>query len=234
MPDNDMAVLNKKFLLLQINDALFPIGSYVHSYGLETYVQHGLVYDQNTAQQWMMQYIDNAFLYSELLAVKLTYDHSHTHNLTAILTMEQLYLAAKAPQELRNASIKLGNRFIKMLQTLSLAGIDNIFKQYINNSQDHCHPIVYGIFCAATDINIDDCLDNYLYSQMAGLINICVKSVPLSQTAGQQILQQCYTRWPQLLKKLSSLTIDDFCIAVPGFDLRSMQHETLYSRLYMS
>ena len=28
-----------KFFLLQVNDALFPIGGYSHSYGLETYIQ---------------------------------------------------------------------------------------------------------------------------------------------------------------------------------------------------
>ena len=29
-----------KFLLLQVNDALFPIGGYSHSYGLETYIKN--------------------------------------------------------------------------------------------------------------------------------------------------------------------------------------------------
>ena len=31
------------FILFQINDALFPIGAYSHSYGLETYIQKKLV-----------------------------------------------------------------------------------------------------------------------------------------------------------------------------------------------
>ena len=31
------------FYLLQVNDALFPIGGYSHSYGLETYIQKGIV-----------------------------------------------------------------------------------------------------------------------------------------------------------------------------------------------
>ena len=31
------------FLLLQINDSAFPIGSYTQSFGLETYVQKGLI-----------------------------------------------------------------------------------------------------------------------------------------------------------------------------------------------
>ena len=41
--------LNSKFLLLQINDAMFPIGAYSHSYGLETYIQNGIVHDSQTA-----------------------------------------------------------------------------------------------------------------------------------------------------------------------------------------
>ena len=31
----------KQFYLLQVNDALFPIGGYSHSQGLETYIQRG-------------------------------------------------------------------------------------------------------------------------------------------------------------------------------------------------
>ena len=35
----------KQFLLLQVNDSLFPIGGYSHSYGLETYIQKGKTAD---------------------------------------------------------------------------------------------------------------------------------------------------------------------------------------------
>ena len=39
-----------KFFLLQVNDALFPIGGYSHSYGLETYIQKGIVHDEDSAR----------------------------------------------------------------------------------------------------------------------------------------------------------------------------------------
>ena len=39
----DLQEWRKKFLLLQVNDALFPIGAYSHSYGLETYIQKNLL-----------------------------------------------------------------------------------------------------------------------------------------------------------------------------------------------
>ena len=42
------------FLLLELNDALFPIGAYAHSYGLETYVQQGLVHDAaKQREKWL-------------------------------------------------------------------------------------------------------------------------------------------------------------------------------------
>lgn len=41
----------KQFYLLQVNDALFPIGGYSHSQGLETYIQRGIVHNVDTARE---------------------------------------------------------------------------------------------------------------------------------------------------------------------------------------
>lgn len=41
------------FILFQINDALFPIGAYSHSYGLETYIQKNLVRDVDSAYEYL-------------------------------------------------------------------------------------------------------------------------------------------------------------------------------------
>ena len=43
----------KLFYLLQVNDALFPIGGYSHSQGLETYIQKGIVRDEQTAEEYI-------------------------------------------------------------------------------------------------------------------------------------------------------------------------------------
>ena len=43
----------RRFFLLQVNDALFPIGGYSHSQGLETYIQQGSVCDEKTAAEYI-------------------------------------------------------------------------------------------------------------------------------------------------------------------------------------
>ena len=48
---NEAAVMKERdYYLLQVNDALFPIGGYSHSQGLETYIQKGLVHDEKSAE----------------------------------------------------------------------------------------------------------------------------------------------------------------------------------------
>ena len=65
-----MELLNHHFLLLQINDSLFPIGGYSHSYGLETYIQKGIVQDLETAEEYIRKRLSYNFLYTDLLAAR--------------------------------------------------------------------------------------------------------------------------------------------------------------------
>ena len=69
-----MKISKKEFLILQINDSLFPIGSYSHSYGLETYIQKGIVHDEKTAERYLRMKLRYSFMYTDLLAVKLSYE----------------------------------------------------------------------------------------------------------------------------------------------------------------
>jgi urease accessory protein len=66
------------------------------------------------------------------------------------------------------------------------------------------------------------------------MVTNCVKTIPLSQTDGQVLLYECQQVFEIILEKLKDLTEDDLCLSAPGFDIRCMQHEGLYSRIYMS
>ena len=80
----------RDFLLLQINDALFPIGGYSHSYGLETYIQKGIVWDADTAEKYIRQNIRTNLLYNELLLIRLAWEYASEDNLEAILELEEI------------------------------------------------------------------------------------------------------------------------------------------------
>jgi len=225
-----------QFYLLQINDALFPIGAYSHSYGLETYIQKGILKNTEDATFYLQNKLRYSFLYTDLLGVRLAYEYTKENDLDALINLNRLTEALKAPIEIREASLKLGSRFLKTISSLNLTGYAPIFNTFATQSSDikYHHCCLYGSFCAAMAIDKTETLSHYLYAQASSIVTTCVKSIPLSQTDGQKILSACFPLLNELLETVLQLDAAWYGCSTPGFDIRCMQHESLYSRIYMS
>lgn len=223
-------------ILLQINDALFPIGGYTHSYGLETYIQKGIVGDMAAAREYVQHMVRYNLKYTELLALRLAFEYGTAENLAEIMRVEEMVTAGKAPREIRLAGHKLGSRFVKTVQTMGAVDGASLFARYCGRHQsvpvNHC--IAYGVFCASAGVAEKAALTAFLYAALAAAVTVCVKSVPLSQTQGQRIIYESYALLEQTVAETLLLSERELCLSTPGFDIRCMQHEQLYSRLYMS
>lgn len=222
--------------LLQISDSVFPIGAYSHSFGLETYVQKDLVHDEASTYDFLVAWFKQSFLYTDLLSVSLAYEAALKQDREALKRLEAYLEASRIPRELREASRKLGNRFCKLLQHITKAQEHSFFHSYIEGLQgaNLCHPIAYGLFCSELNLAKDEILLRFAYAQASAMVTNAVKLVPLSQTGGQRILVDLYPLLSDLIGQVNELSMDDLCASAPAFDLRSMEHEHLYSRLYMS
>ena len=225
-----------KFFLLQVNDALFPIGGYSHSYGLETYIQKGIVHDEDSAQEFIHKRLKYNFSYNEFMAVRLAFEYALRENLEAISRLEEIMEAGKIPRETREASRKLGSRFIKTLSALELPVQNSIFDKYreARKGKSVHHAVAYGVFCGAAGISENEALEHFIYAQTSAMVTNCVKTIPLSQSSGQKLLSGCYPLLQELTEKVTELGEEWLGLSGPGFDLRCMQHEGLYSRIYMS
>ena len=225
-----------KFFLLQVNDALFPIGGYSHSYGLETYIQKGIVHDEDSAQEFIHKRLKYNFSYNEFMAVRLAFEYALREDLEAISRLEEIMEAGKIPRETREASRKLGSRFIKTLSALELPVQNSIFDKYreARKGKSVHHAVTYGVFCGAAGIAENEALEHFIYAQTSAMVTNCVKTIPLSQSSGQKLLSGCYPLLQELTEKVTELGEEWLGLSGPGFDLRCMQHEGLYSRIYMS
>ncbi len=227
---------NPIFYLLQISDSFLPIGGYTQSLGLEAYVQKGIVYNADTAKKYLESYLLNNFLYNDLLAVKLTWEYVQAENLTAICNIAEILSASKSPREIRTASIKLGTRFAKIVETV--LGGNNFFEsfmQLVKSGECKGHySVIYGLTAKLFNIKKNDALSAVSYNTASSIINNCGKLVPISQKDGQDILFESQVIFHQLIDKVEALSEDSIGICGFGFDLRAMQHERLYSRLYIS
>ena len=158
-------------------------------------------------------------------------------DLSELLELEEILEASRIPMEQREAARKMGSRFAKTIEKLGLSISETgIFREYLDarkgKAVNHC--CIYGVFCAQMEISIGEALAHYLYAQTSAMVTNCVKTIPLSQTAGQQLLSGCYKEFGEILEDVMHKSKEDLCLSAPGFDISGIQHEKLYSRLYMS
>lgn len=235
-----------ELLLMQVTDSTFPIGAYAHSYGLETYVQEGVVHDDATASAYVARQIAGPLTYIELLGMRLAFDRALRGDAEGLAALDAEVAAYRAPAELRAASAKLGARFRRMVsEVLSPADpgegepsdrgpARRALAGYMARDGRQMLNVAYGAFGAAAGIGLERLLERYLYSQVSAMVTTCVKAIPLSQTSGQRIIRGSYGAQGDAVRRALAADEGDLGRATPGFDVRAIEHESLYSRLYMS
>ncbi|MBI3883684.1 MAG: urease accessory protein UreF [Sphingobacteriales bacterium] len=221
--------------LLQLSDPTLPIGGYSHSAGLETYVQQGIVKDTATAKNFVIEMLTQNLQYTDAAFVSLAFDAAQENNINTIIELDNECTAVKLPKEMRQASQKLGVRLMKTFQPVCKSGIAVKYREAIQAQQLQGHYcIVFGLYAHALNISKQDALTGFYYNAAVGFVTNSVKLIPLGQQDGQEILFSLHP----LIKELvdNSITPDKELIGLccTGFDIRCMQHEQLYSRLYMS
>lgn len=221
---------------MQINDALFPIGGYSHSYGLETYVQKGIVKDGDSARAFVSAFISLGLVYTELLAVRLCYEYAGRGDMESALNMENILNVSRSAKETRAASKKLGSRFIKTVAHFDIKYSNRLYSDFIERlgSAPPNHCTAYGFFCASAGIGLLAAMRAFLYSQASQCLTNCVKLIPLSQTEGQYILFSLAEELELAIDKVMDIGAEELGRTAPALDIRQAQHEGLYSRLYMS
>ena len=221
--------------LLHLSDPTLPIGGYAHSAGLETYVQLGKVKDVTTARAFVTEMLSRNLLYTDAAFVSLAFDATEKNDSDYLLQLDEECTAVKLPAEIRQASQKLGIRLIKIFQPICNNELANAYRILVEKKEtpgNYC--IAFSMYAYTLGLNKKEALSGFFYNAAAGFVTNCVKLIPLGQQDGQEILFSLFPLMQQLAEK--SLEPDKNLIGVccTGFDIRCMQHEQLYSRLYMS
>jgi urease accessory protein len=229
MPDNNL------LRLLQLADPTLPVGGYAHSAGLETYVQKGIVHDTASARQFITQMLTQSLQFTDAAFVSLAFDAALNNNKSDLLQLDDECSAVKLPSEIRQASRKLGMRLMKLFQPLCNSNMTDHYKEAVHTKQAMGHYcIAFGLYAQALQIPKADALTGFYYNAAAGMVTNSVKLVPLGQQDGQDILFSLHALIKQLVENTLQPDRELTGLCCPGFDVRCMQHERLYSRLYMS
>ncbi|HSF30955.1 MAG TPA: urease accessory UreF family protein [Candidatus Tectomicrobia bacterium] len=221
--------------LLQLCDTALPIGAFAFSSGLETYTQKGLIADPVTLQSWLEAVLHHAVQGSHLLPVALAYRETAAAQWAQLERLDQQLTAMKQACELREMSLKVGQRLLRLaIQVWPGPAIEQLETLRQQGRIAGHHAVVLGLLGWELGLAERVVVEAAGYQWLSGMIAAALRLLALGQSAGQRMLAALLPHLTTIADDIQQQGWDEVCSATPEFDIRAMQHETLYSRLFQS
>jgi urease accessory protein len=213
-------------------DSAFPTGAFAHSGGLETYTQAGLVNTAGGLARLIAVKLESA-AGTDLIIVHTAF--SAYANDEKIIQLDSLCSASKLAKETRESSEKIGRRMLVSILNLMPDERLKFYQDAITSGRCAGHyAVVHGLVCAALGIEVRAALLTFAYALAANQTASSLKLMSIGQTQAQAVLGAVGEAIEAAVETALARTLDDFGSFTPGLDIRAMQHETLFRRLFIS
>ena len=104
--------------VIQICDSNFPVGSFNHSYGMETYLRLKKIYNTETFREWLKVYLNEQFIFSDGLAIKMLYEYLDNGDIEGIWNLDNRITVQTIAIESRNGGKLVASRMVKLFLDL--------------------------------------------------------------------------------------------------------------------
>lgn len=221
--------------IIQICDSNFPIGSFNHSYGMESYLRNNKITCAEGLKEYLDVFLNNVFIYSDGLAIKMLYQYMDENQFEKIVDLDRSLIVQTVAKETRNGSKLVASRMIRLFLDLYDCDILKEYERKIREKEAFGHPaIVFGLLMYTLNFSKEEAISFHMYSTISTLIQNGVRAIPLGQKDGQIILKNCSEKFKDLYEKIETLDYSFFGGCVPGIELAQINHEVLEFRLFMS
>ena len=221
--------------LLQFADGLFPAGGFAHSFGLETYVQDGLVTDRAGLESFVIAHLEGSAGPADAVATAAAVRLAAGGDLGGWVALDARLEAMKAVPETRAASRQMGRQ---TLRVASATAADSFVTELARAVDDGLaaghHATVLGAVLGRAGVEAEGAAAAYLYSTAALLVGAGLRLVALGQLDGQRVLTAMRPRVARLAAVAAATTPEAMWSFNPGIELAGIRHATLDTRLFRS
>ena len=222
----------KLLTLLQLSSPALPIGAYSYSEGVETLAMDGTIATRGALLSWLEQELSSGSIRLETAILRWCYVAAADSDDDQIGRWNQWLSALRETEEMRSQSWQMGRSLLRLFADLEPA-LSQQFPAFTR--REGCNfAIAYSLVAQAWQIPMDVAAIAFLHSWAANLISAAVRAVPLGQTEGQRLLQELTEPIQTAHAEIAAMDEGDLMACNWGVSLASMQHETLYSRLFRS
>ncbi|MBT2551196.1 urease accessory protein UreF [Arthrobacter sp. ISL-65] len=215
--------------LQQLCDSSLPTGAFAHSLGFETYIERGVVRDEESFDRWLGAFLSQQLTYSDALAIRFLYEG------VPVVELDELLSAQLLPRQVREASVKMGNRMLEIGTEVFPSPELSAYRALVSGGRAAGHqPLAFAVVARSLGVPPAAAIAAYLFATVTSLTQNAVRAIPLGQSAGQRVLRNAHDAVAAAVERAACLTPDDFGAVSPGLEISQMRHERQRARMFMS
>lgn len=222
-------------LLFQLLGSTYPVGGFSHSFGLEMYISRDEIKNVEDLREYLLWTLHQSYLHFEGPSFCLAHEAGKSEETATWRQLDLENTAMRLSRENRQASLKMGQAFWRTAQAVfGEERFGDIWQEIKKNRSLGNYSVAAGYLTGALGIPLEEALQAFLFNGINNLVQAGVKMIPLGQSESQKML---YSVCPQIGETVAELLVQkkwEITNFVPAQDILSMQHERLYTRLYMS
>jgi urease accessory protein len=218
--------------LMRLASPALPVGGYSYSEGLESAIEAGVVHDEASACDWLVDQLHLGLARADLPLLAAAHEAWSHHDAPRIAELNRWWLATRETGELRAQSEQMGRSMLEWLHKQSDAAADPRVATLA--ALTPTWPLAFALAAVQAGADAQGALLAYGFSWAENMVQAALKAVPLGQSAGQRMLARLAHDLPALADAALHIGDDDRLAYTPMLALRSAQHETQYSRLFRS
>ncbi|WP_255428202.1 urease accessory protein UreF [Ramlibacter cellulosilyticus] len=238
--DTDAALLR----LVWLASPALPVGGFSYSEGLEAAVEHGLVRDEQSAGDWLVDQLHLTLARGDLAVVAaVARDPRRAAELDAWVRQ------TRETGELRQQGEQMGKSLADWQRSVGWVAegtvgwvaegtpaLDRGSAGVASRTQPtaHTYPVAFALAAHATGAAVRPIALTYAFAWSENMMQAAIKAVPLGQSAGQRILKRLAGDIPSAVDHALALGDDGRQSFTPMLAILSARHEIQYSRLFRS
>jgi urease accessory protein len=219
--------------LLQIVSAVFPVGAFAYSSGLEAAVTFGLVGDESSLERWIEGVGGQTLVALDvpvLIAARAAWADGDQ---VRALWLADYIVAFRESSELGVQEQRVGRSFARALVNLGVSQAECLA------AASASYVVAFALASARFEIAARGAAFGYCFAWIEQQVSAAARLLPLGQSTLQRVLSRLMQRIPAwvdaaLSSSECSLELPEVGASAPGLAMVSAWHETQHTRLFLS
>jgi len=217
--------------LIWLASPALPIGGFSYSEGLEAAIEQGLVHNEQSATDWVVDQLHLTQSRGDMAVMAQAIPAWQRMDTQRLQTLNDWVMATRETAEMRLQAEQMGRSLLDWLRNL----------QQASEAQLQCcaqlpptYPLAMALALSLAQAPLDQALQAVAFGWAENMTQAALKAVPLGQVSGQKILARLAQEIPEAVQHAIALSDDERQAFCPMLAVMSARHETQYSRLFRS